>query len=125
MANEFMIDSEILNPSGMTHNISEDTIAKTTRLADGTLAHDWVDVKRTFSFSWSFLLGQDSGSYIGRDSIREYNLAGNSVVLTVPLEASPYSEDVECVFGASWTERIVMVKSSVYYWELSFDLVEV
>jgi len=125
MANEFMIDGEMLNPSGMTHSISEDTVAKTTRLADGTLAHDWVNVKRTFSFSWSFLLGQDSGSFLGRDSIRAYNLAGNSIILTVPLEVSPYSEDVECVFGESWTERIVMVKSSVYYWELSFDLVEV
>lgn len=125
MANEFKIEGQTLNPSGMTFNIDEETIAKTTRLADGTLAHDWVDVKRTFNFSWSLLLGQDSGSFIGRDTIRSYNLAGNAVTLTIPLEVSPYLEDVECVFGETWSEYIVFLKSGAYYWNLSFSLVEV
>lgn len=128
MANDYYLGE--LGSEEMLSNVDREVeeeplpIQKETRLASGKLVRDVVTIKRTFSFAWERLPGQDSDVVdggLGRDSLRDMYNEGGSYNLMVPLETGGY-DDVTVLFD-KYSEKRDRV-GSYYLWNVELTLVE-
>lgn len=112
-----------LNPISLTVNAQRQRQAKEARLASGVMVRDTVTVKRIFSFSWMKLPGITDEDGLGRDALKSLFEAGGTLSLRIPLENGS-EETVSVLFDNVFDEHLVR-RVPVYFWDVSFGLVEV
>ncbi len=112
-------------------DVSHEMFGREARMADGSLKRDLIEVKRTWSFRYSYLPGKQRNVHdggMGRDELRALyasKVMYSGHTLVVPTEDG-VAESVTVQFVMnSWKEKLIQregPRGTVY--SLSFALVE-
>lgn len=120
------LNSGHLSAGGLVVAVDPRALARSTRLAGGTLVRDIIAVKRSWKFTYTDLPG-DTGNVrdggIGRDDLRDLYDAGGAQTLYVPVEGTT-AETVQVLFGETFSEKRVQI---LPFWrfDVGFTLEEI
>lgn len=126
MGYKYFLDRGQISGLGLKTDMASKTLAKSTRLASGALVRDVIATKRTWSFAWDYLPGNnldvDDGG-LGRDMIKELFDSGGEHTLTYPVEGQA-NGIATVMFGEDYKESIQSAADE-FLWKVSFTLVEI